>query len=113
MTGETNRTGVDGNGDGFEQRSCVECLEIFELTAGQVDWYIQKFGGPEGLPKRCAACRAAKRAAREHGATRWQSHQDETRDYYGGFTSSGFENGRESLRDSWSVCRRDDWLFWR
>jgi hypothetical protein len=50
-----------------QTRECIDCGERFELTEGQVDWFIQTFGSEAGLPKRCVACRAARRAARDRG----------------------------------------------
>jgi len=41
-------------------RVCVECRETFELTAATVDWYLRVKGLT--LPKRCRACRKARRA---------------------------------------------------
>ena len=45
---------------GDKSISCQRCAKVFNLTAGQVDWYskqVDKDGTPWVLPKSCPDCR--------------------------------------------------------
>ena len=51
-----------------KQITCVDCGTEFSFTAGEQERYAQL--GFENEPKRCQACRAAKKASRPNGAGR-------------------------------------------
>ena len=84
---------------------CVDCGTEFEFTESEQDFYAEK-GFSE--PKRCSACRAAKKAARDGGSqggysggsNRGGSNDDSGRAYSGGqreyFTATCSSCGNEA-----------------
>jgi hypothetical protein len=54
---EENKVGPDPQ-TGDELRHCVMCRQPFWLRAGQREWFLRMEYQP---PKRCEACRAARR----------------------------------------------------
>ena len=81
--------------------TCVDCRTEFTFTASEQDFYAEK-GFSE--PRRCASCRAAKKAARNSGT----SYGDSS---YGGASygsARSYSSGpREMFSATCSACGRE------
>ncbi|HET7678198.1 MAG TPA: zinc-ribbon domain containing protein [Candidatus Limnocylindrales bacterium] len=63
---------------------CVDCGQEFTFTAGEQEFYAQKgFSEP---PKRCASCRAIRKAQRGNGGSRGYGDSSA---FGGGYSASG------------------------
>ncbi len=72
--------------------NCVDCGKPFTFTASEQEFYASK--GFDNSPKRCAACRAAKKARMDGGHSR---------------SSGGFGGGqRQSFPITCSRCGKQD-----
>lgn len=74
--------------------TCADCGQEFVFTASEQDFYAQR-GFTE--PRRCASCRASRKAARNEG-----SGGDESFGSYGaggGYSAGGYGGGGGGYRD--------------
>ena len=71
---------------------CADCNEQFVFTASEQDFYAQR-GFSD--PKRCAACRSARKASRPEGGG-------------GGYGAGGYDRGpREMFAATCSKCGKE------
>ncbi len=81
--------------------TCSDCRSEFTFTASEQDFYAEK-GFSE--PRRCPACRAAKKAARNAGSSYGDSYGGSS---YGGGRSSYSSGPREMFSATCSSCGRE------
>ncbi len=82
--------------------TCSDCRSEFTFTASEQDFYAEK-GFSE--PRRCPACRAAKKAAREGGSSYGGSSYGGSS--YGSGRSSYSSGPREMFSATCSSCGRE------
>ena len=85
--------------------TCSDCRSEFTFTASEQDFYAEK-GFSE--PRRCAACRAAKKAARDGGSSYGSSsYSSGGGSSYGAGRSSYSSGPREMFSATCSGCGRE------
>jgi CxxC-x17-CxxC domain-containing protein len=79
--------------------TCADCGQEFVFTASEQDFYAQR-GFTE--PRRCASCRASRKAARDGGSSYGGGYSSGAGSYGGG---SGYDRGpREMFTATCSNC---------
>lgn len=81
--------------------SCVDCRQEFSFPASEQQFYAEK---QFSEPRRCASCRAAKKAARgESGGSSYGSSYGSDGGYGGG-SSAGYGGQREMFTATCDGC---------